>query len=104
MEISQDEGKAVEWLASCRSSGKKAPVIIISVLIMGHLSFLGERELHPSDSAFFSSSSVIPRSLIRKGRLQEDLHVVFCHGEGAHSCKQGLLVLAEGGEKRAVRV
>ena len=61
---------------------------MVSALIMGHLSFLGERELHPSDSAFFSSFSLIPRPLIRKGRLQEDLHVVFCHGEGAHSCKQ----------------
>ena len=30
-----------------------------------------------------------------KGRLQEDLHVVYCQGEGAHSCNQGWLVLAE---------
>ena len=70
----------------------------------GALELSGWERTSSLDSAFFSSSSVIPRSLIRKGRLQEDLHVVFCHGEGAHSCKQGLLVLAEGGEKRAVRV
>ena len=76
---------------------------MVSALIMGHLSFLGERELHPSDSAFFSSFSLIPRPLIRKGRLQEDLHVVFCHGKGAHFCKQSYGSSLRG-EKRAVRV
>ena len=42
--ISQDGGKTVEWLASCRSSGKKATVIMMMMeLNYGALEISGVR-------------------------------------------------------------